>query len=55
MVLLKLGKEDELKRVASEYQSVLPPEYKRAWEIVDKIEGHQPMVNELKQLAKPNR
>jgi hypothetical protein len=55
MVLLKMGKEDELKRVASEYQSVLPPEYRRAWEIVDKIEGYQPMVNELKQLTGSGR
>jgi hypothetical protein len=29
MVLLKMGKTEELKRIASEYQSVLPPEYKR--------------------------
>jgi len=55
MVLLKMGKTEELKRLASDYQSVLPPEYKRAWEIVDKIEGYQPLVNELKQLAGPTR
>ena len=55
MVLLKLGNAEELKLVASGYQSVLPPEYKRAWEIVDKIEGYQPLVNELKQLAVPGR
>ena len=36
MVLLKLGKTDELKIIANEYQSVMPPAYKRAWEIVDR-------------------
>jgi hypothetical protein len=55
MVLLKLGKTEELKVVISDYQSVLPPAYKRAWEIVDKIEGHQPFVAELKQLSTDNR
>jgi hypothetical protein len=55
MVLLKLGKTDELKLVANQYQSIMPPPYKRAWEIVDKIEGYQPLVNELKQLSAPTR
>jgi hypothetical protein len=51
--LLKLGKTDELTRVGVDYETLLPPPYKRAWEIVNDIEGHQAFVNELKQLVRP--
>jgi hypothetical protein len=54
-VLLKLGKSEELKRVGLDYQTLLPPPYKRAWTIVNEIEGHEPFVNELKQLAQSHR
>jgi len=54
MVLLKLEKTEELKLLTVDYEPVLPPEYKRAWEIVDKIEGHRPFVAELKQLSTNN-
>ena len=55
MVLLKMGKVDELKRIGTDYRTTFPAAYKRAWEIVDAIEGPEPFVNELKKLAQTSR
>lgn len=54
-VLLKLGKTEELKRIGADYQSTHPPPYKRAWEIVNTIEGYQRFINELKSVAQLRR
>jgi hypothetical protein len=54
-VLTKLGRPEELAQVGLDYVNVLPPAYKRAWTIMHEIEGHQPFINELKQLARAGR
>lgn len=53
--LLKLGKTEELKRVGLDYQTLLPPSYKRAWAIVNDIEGHEAFIAELKHAARSQR
>lgn len=55
LVLVKLGKTEDLKLLASEYQNSLSAPYKRAWTIVNDIEGHEVFIQELKQLASPNQ
>jgi hypothetical protein len=51
--LLKLGKADELKYLDYQYRNNPPPaHYKRAWEIVNEIEGHEAFIRELKLLRK---
>lgn len=51
--LLKLGKEEELKFLDQFYRNNPPPaHYKRAWEIVSDIEGHEAFVKELKLVRK---
>jgi hypothetical protein len=53
-VLLKLGRAEELKRVGDDYQTRFGGPYKRAWVIVNEIEGHEAFVKELKQVARPH-
>jgi hypothetical protein len=50
-VLQKLGRTHVLKWKHSSYGEG-GPGYKRAWEIVDKIEGHEAFINELKLVYK---
>jgi len=54
-VLQKLGKTALLKWLDSFYRSGKSPgPYERAWDIVDKIEGHEAFINELKLVYKKN-
>jgi len=51
-VLLKLGKTDLLKWLDTDYRTGdLPPDYKRAWEIVNDEEGYEEFIKELKLLG----
>jgi hypothetical protein len=49
-VLVKLGRSAELKYVDEHYRTGSPATYKRAWEIVNDIEGHEAFIRELKLL-----
>ena len=51
-VLLKLGKAEELKRVANDYQTSTSAGYRRAWQIVNDIEGYEVFVKELKEVGR---
>ena len=46
-VLQKLKKNDVLKWVDIRYRTRLTPAHKRAWEIVNEIEGHEAFIREL--------
>jgi hypothetical protein len=51
--LLKLGKTDELKLVDEVYRTnPAAVHYKRAWQIVNDVEGYEAFVKELKLLRK---
>ena len=52
LTLRKLNRPDELKVIDHEYRTGSDPAYKRAWEIVNDIEGYQPFIQELKARAK---
>ena len=52
MVLLKLNRPDQLAAIDHDYRNGPDPQYKRAWEIVNDIEGYQPFIAELKAVAK---
>jgi len=56
LALVKVGKSDQLKYMDSEYRTGFfarsQPAYKRAWEIVNDIEGYEAFLKELK--AMPN-
>ncbi len=54
MTLLKLNRLDNLKTIDHEYRTDPDPAYKRAWEIVNDIEGYQAFIGELKALRKPD-
>lgn len=47
-VLLKLNKPELLEWVQNRYRNRFPPPYKRAWEIVNDIEGYEAFMKELK-------
>jgi len=47
-VYLKLGREQQLSDIVTTDSSSKDPSYARAWEIVNKIEGHEPFVKELR-------
>jgi hypothetical protein len=47
-VLQKLNKPEMLEWVDNRYRNTFPPSYKRAWEIVNDIEGHEAFIKELK-------
>lgn len=49
-VLLKLGKAEVLKLVDRAYRNSPIAGYKRAWEIVNDLEGYEPFIKELKLL-----
>ncbi|HEX5733984.1 MAG TPA: hypothetical protein VF131_14210 [Blastocatellia bacterium] len=52
-VLLKLGRTEELKYLDYQYRNNPPPSfYKRAWEIVNDIEGYESFIKEMKLLQK---
>ena len=53
MTLLKLKRLDDLTTIDHEYRNGSDPAYKRAWEIVNDIEGEQPFIEELKALRRP--
>ena len=50
-VLLKLGKTEVLNWLDNDYRTGLPPDYKRAWEIVNDIEDYQTFIKDLKLMA----
>ena len=51
--LLKLGRTEELKYLDYQYRNNPPPAYyKRAWEIVNDIEGYESFIREMKLLQK---
>ena len=55
MVLLKLGRPDDLKTLDHDYRNSPDPAYKRAWEIVNDQEGYEPFIGELKAVAAATR
>jgi hypothetical protein len=55
LVLLKLNRVDQLKVIAHDYRSGPDPAYKRAWEIVNDIEGYQSFIDELKALKRAGK
>jgi len=50
MVLLKLQRPEQLAILDYGYRNGPDPAYRRAWEIVNDVEGHQPFIAELKAL-----
>ncbi len=52
MTLLKLNKLEELNILDHDYRTGSDPAYKRAWEIVNDVEGYKPFIEELKALSK---
>ena len=50
-VFLKIGLSDELKFIGEDYRTNAGPAYKRAWEIVNEIEGERPFLKEIQALA----
>jgi hypothetical protein len=56
MVLIKFGRQRELKFLEQEYRSEpAPGYYRRAWQIVNDIEGADAFIAELKAAAKRSR
>jgi hypothetical protein len=49
MVYLKLGREEQLKQIIETDSEIDNPAYRRAWQIVNEIEGHHAFVQELMQ------
>ena len=49
-VLVALQKDEILQWLDDRYRNKFPPAYKRAWEIVNDIEGYQSFVDELKSM-----
>ena len=55
LALTRLGKTEELKYLDWEYRTDPPPaHYKRAWEIVNDIEGYRAFIKELQGAARTN-
>jgi hypothetical protein len=52
LVLVKLGKSEELRELDEIYRTERTPMHKRAWEIVNEKESYEAFVNELKLLRK---
>jgi hypothetical protein len=52
LTLLKLDRPDELKVIDHDYRYGPDPAYRRAWEIVNDIEGYKPFIDELRALKK---
>ncbi|WP_276371767.1 hypothetical protein [Chryseolinea sp. H1M3-3] len=48
MILVKLNRGELLNWVDNRYRNLFPPVYKRAWEIVNDIEGYEAFIDELK-------
>jgi hypothetical protein len=55
MTLLKLGRSDQLRQIDHDYRTGPDSNYKRAWEIVNDIEGYEPFIAELKLAAATRR
>ena len=47
MVYLKLGREEQLKQIIETDSKIDNPAYRRAWQIVNEIEGHHAFMQEL--------
>jgi hypothetical protein len=47
MVYLTLGREEQLKQIIETESAIDNPAYRRAWQIVNEIEGHHAFVQEL--------
>lgn len=50
--LLRLNEQDRLKVIDHDYRFGPDPAYKRAWEIVNDLEGYKPFLDELKALRR---
>jgi hypothetical protein len=50
--LLRLGREEQLRYLGAQYER--DPDYKRAWNIVVHVEGHEVFINELKRGMQEN-
>ena len=46
-VYLKLGREQQLSEIVATESANKDPSYARAWDIVNKVEGHEPFIHEL--------
>lgn len=51
-VYLKLGRQDQLREIIARDSAAENPSYRRGWEIVNRIEGHEAFVDELKTYAR---
>ena len=49
LVYLKLDRAEQLKRIIEKDSEIDNPAYRRAWQIVNDIEGHHAFVQELRQ------
>jgi hypothetical protein len=47
-VYLELGRGDQLREIVARDSAAEDAAYRRAWQIVDNIEGHEVFVSELK-------
>ena len=47
-VYLKLGRADQLREIVARDSASEDPAYRRAWQIVNDIEGHEAFVRELR-------
>jgi hypothetical protein len=47
-VYLKLGRADQLREIVARDSAAEDPAYRRAWQIVNDIEGHEAFVSELR-------
>lgn len=55
MTLRKLNRLDQLKVIDQDYRNGPDAAYRRAWEIVNDIEGPERFIEELKALSKPQK
>lgn len=52
LVLVKLNKTEILQWLDNRYRNQFGPDYKRAWEIVNDIEGYEAFIQELKRMPR---
>lgn len=46
---LELGRKDEINAIILNDSRSFGPEYARAWDIINRVEGHEPFLKELSQ------
>lgn len=52
MVYLRLNRQDLLAMIDEEYREFCGPEYKRAWEVVNDIEGYETVIQDIIDILK---